>query len=120
MKRQRVRFPWDFYWENKAYKLKRSIFSGRSLPIPDDSRDELHRTCKSLARRRKTILDEVKDLHWPPQPDIPLTKSSNVKTKLTRQALILKGRLEPPRMMHSRKLVSRYSTKGPPSLLTHW
>ena len=118
MKRQRVRFPWDFYWENKAYKLKRSIFSGRSLPIPDDSRDELHRTCKSLARRRKTVLGEEKDLHWPPQPHIPLT---NVKTKMTREELILKGRLEPPRlMMHSRKLLSRYSTKEPPSLLTHW
>ena len=25
MKRQRVKFPWDFYWENKIYKLKRSI-----------------------------------------------------------------------------------------------
>ena len=100
MKRQRVKFPWDLYWENKAYKLKRSIPSGRSLPIPDDSRDELQRTCKSLARRRKTVLDEVKDPHWPPQPDIPLTKSSNLKNTMTRQALILKGRLEPRRMMH--------------------
>ena len=25
MKRQRVKFPWDLYWENKTYKLKRSI-----------------------------------------------------------------------------------------------
>ena len=50
------------------------------------------------------------------QPHIPLTKSSNVTTKMTRQTLILKGRLEPPRMMHSRKLLSKYSTKGP----THW
>ena len=24
MKRQRVKFPWDLYWENKTYKLKRS------------------------------------------------------------------------------------------------
>ena len=24
-KRQRVKFPWDLYWENKTYKLKRSI-----------------------------------------------------------------------------------------------
>ena len=119
MKRQRVKFPWDLYWENKAYKLKRSIPSRRSLPIPDDSRDELQRTCKSLSRRRRTVLDEVKDLHWPTEPDIPLTKSSNVKTKMTRQALTLKGRLQPPRMMHSRKLLSRYSTKQPPSLLTH-
>ena len=48
----------------------------------------------------KTLLDKVKDLHWPPQPHIPLTKSSNVKIKMTRQSIILKGRLEPPRMMH--------------------
>ena len=68
MKRQRVKFPWDHYWENKANKLKGSILRGRSLPMPDDSRDELQRTCKSLARRRKTVLDEVKDLHWPPNP----------------------------------------------------
>ena len=120
MKRQRVKFSWDLYWENKAYKLKRSIPSERSLPMPDDSRDELQRTCKSLARRRKKVLDEMKYLHWPRQPDVPLTKSSNVKTKMTRQALIIKGRLEPPRMMHSRTLLSRYFTKEPPSLLTHW
>ena len=25
MKRQIVKFPWDLYWENKTYKLKRSI-----------------------------------------------------------------------------------------------
>ena len=25
MKRQRVKFPWDLYWENKIYKLKRFI-----------------------------------------------------------------------------------------------
>ena len=25
MKRQRAKFPWDLYWENKTYKLKRSI-----------------------------------------------------------------------------------------------
>ena len=25
MKRQNVRFPWNLYWENKTYKLKRSI-----------------------------------------------------------------------------------------------
>ena len=49
----RVKFPWELYWENKAYKLKRSIPSGRFLPMPDDSRDELQRTCKSLARRQK-------------------------------------------------------------------
>ena len=24
-KRQSVKFPWDLYWENKTYKLKRSI-----------------------------------------------------------------------------------------------
>ena len=24
MKRQRIKFPWDLYWENKTYKLKRS------------------------------------------------------------------------------------------------
>ena len=97
-----------------------SIPRGRSLPMPDDSRDDLQRTCKSLALRLKTVLDELKDLHWPPQPHIPLTKLSNVKTKMTRQALILKGRLQPPRMMHSQKLLSRYPTKEPPSLLTHW
>ena len=27
MKRPRVMFPWDLYWENKIYKLKRSILS---------------------------------------------------------------------------------------------
>ena len=25
MKRQRVKFPWDLFWENKTYKLKRFI-----------------------------------------------------------------------------------------------
>ena len=25
MKRERIKFPWDLYWENKTYKLKRSI-----------------------------------------------------------------------------------------------
>ena len=25
MKRQRVKFTWDLYWENKTYKLKRFI-----------------------------------------------------------------------------------------------
>ena len=25
MKRQNVKFPWNLYWENKTYKLKRSI-----------------------------------------------------------------------------------------------
>ena len=25
MKRQRAKFLWDLYWENKTYKLKRSI-----------------------------------------------------------------------------------------------
>ena len=25
MERQRVKFPWDLYWENKTYKLKRRI-----------------------------------------------------------------------------------------------
>ena len=25
MKRQKVKFPWNLYWENKTYKLKRSI-----------------------------------------------------------------------------------------------
>ena len=79
---------------------------------------EMTYSAHALGRRRKTVLGEVKDLHWPPQPHIPLT---NVKTKMTREELILKGRLEPPRlMMHSRKLLSRYSTKEPPSLLTHW
>ena len=32
MKRQRAKFPWDFYWENKTYKLKRSIFWDDSVP----------------------------------------------------------------------------------------
>ena len=27
MKRQRVKFPWDLYWESKTYKPKRSITS---------------------------------------------------------------------------------------------
>ena len=25
MKRERAMFPWELYWENKKYKLKRSI-----------------------------------------------------------------------------------------------
>ena len=25
MKRQTIDFPWDLYWENKTYKLKKSI-----------------------------------------------------------------------------------------------
>ena len=30
MKRQRVKFPRDLYWENKTYELKRSIMASES------------------------------------------------------------------------------------------
>ena len=33
MKRQRIKFPWDLYWENKTYKLKRFIGTCRKVPL---------------------------------------------------------------------------------------
>ena len=34
MKRQRVKFPWDLYWENKTYKLIKKRFIGTCRKVP--------------------------------------------------------------------------------------
>ena len=47
MKRQWVKFPWDLFWENKAYKLKRFnalikfelIFRGKAVGGSETARN---------------------------------------------------------------------------------